>query len=139
MFGFVTIYQNNRDGTILVQPCARHPIGAIGEIGDPAVLHEPELASQLVDEVVKGLNAFASTRYDDTLVPAKSKSEQRKFVRSHKSVSVTRTEDGTMEVLPSRHERGGFVSIDNKKQSLGAGVGKAELYNAILQALETAE
>ncbi len=139
MFGFAVLYRNKNNDSVLVQRCARHPIGAIAEIGDAVMISAPELSTRLVAELLTSVDAFDSRTFDESLVKCLNTTEQRAFVRSHCRVSVTRKEDGTLELLPSRQEQSGYLSKDEHKLCLSRETNETELYKAILHAFAVAE
>src|SRR5215468_2257106 len=57
-FQAVSIYRRKRDGTVIVQTMARHPIGASASFGDPTEIGPPDFDRCIVGTVLDALEKY---------------------------------------------------------------------------------
>lgn len=138
MFGMVVLSQNIKNRNVLVQRVTRHPLGAHTEIGPPVVISETELPSRLVQEILNALDAYGEP-FDEPKVATLSDAEYKKFRKEHNRVSVTRSQDGGIEVLPERHVRGGFAGFSEDELRIMPNETTERFYATVLEALAKAQ
>lgn len=130
------LYQHTRTKTVSVQRFTKHPTGAHVEIGVPVLLNQQELSSKLVEEVLKALNSYGSEEYRPEKARRLDDAEYRRFVKEHTRVDVIRMAGGAVELLPNRHERGGFVSVSEQKLKITPDEIPEKLYSALISTMD---
>lgn len=128
------IYGHRRSGVWLVQPMCPHPLGGEAEIGQPLVLEPPHDDGAVVRSVLEALRQYGVVPWD----PAAGRKYDRPFIREHDLVEVAMLPEGTLEIIPARHERGGYHGSRADMVVLTPTEIKERLTEVLRQAMETA-
>jgi hypothetical protein len=111
-----TVYRRKNDGIIIVQPMARHPIGASAAFGDPTEIAPQDFDRRVAAAVLDALRRYHVQVFDRRLAKRFSDEEYAQFIRGHDSVAVTLYEaSGLVEVVPCFPEEGSRASRKGHK------------------------
>jgi hypothetical protein len=133
----VTIYRDKKkDGRLIVQPMARHPTGASAEFGEPTELLEEQVEARLLHVVLENLEKYHGQTYVPEHAPKYSGKGYADFTRRHDMVSVTRVENGVVEVNASERVRGGYRGLNSEMIVLQPHDVPTQLVSAIRRAFD---
>ena len=113
-FEVLSVYENTEDGIFIVQPMARHPIGASAEFGAPTLVPDAQFDTHIATAVMENLAKYHKQVYDQDTAAARSDKEQRDFVKAHLNVSLTRYPSGEICIYPMRRKSGGYTGTGEK-------------------------
>jgi hypothetical protein len=98
------------------------------------VVDPPEFDARITPAVLDHLDAFQRVRYRPESARRMAKDEFARFAREHDMVSVTRFQDGVVEVVPFVRVRGGYEGLNDEKVVLRAEDLPAQLPGALREA-----
>ena len=106
-----SIYRRKSDGTVIVQPMARHPIGASADFGIPTEIMPQDFDRRIVPAVLNALQKYHIQVFDPALAKKFSDEEHAEFIREHDCVEVRLNEDNrVVRVVPCFPTEGGTAS-----------------------------
>lgn len=111
----VGVLRNRRTGDYIVEPMARHPIGASAIFGTPVTIPVERFESEITEAILENLGKYHIQVFREESAPRKKSSEEQKaFLETHLSISVTRYPNGDVWIYPMRRDRGGYAATGEK-------------------------
>lgn len=121
----MAIYRNRRTNRYLVQPMCKHPHGYRVEQGTPLSVDGGDFDARIAPAVLEGLKK-SRREYKEKETVVQDKTAAQQFDSGHDQVTVQELEDGSFEIIPFRHVRGGYewneraVILLTKRQARGS-------------------
>jgi hypothetical protein len=120
---YVGVLRNTRTGNYIIEPMARHPIGASAIFGAPVIIPAEKFESEITQAILENLAKYHRQVFREELAPKRrSTPEEKAFLKAHLSVSITRYPTGDIWIYPMRRNRGGYAGTGKKIVVLAAQV-----------------
>lgn len=131
---YVSVLRNKRTGDYIIEPMARHPIGASAIFGAPVTISAGKFESEITQAILENVAKYHTQVFREELAPKRRPAqEQKAFLNAHLSVSITRYPTGDIWIYPMRRNRGGYAGTGEKIV-----VPAAEVRDSLVRALREA-
>jgi hypothetical protein len=131
----VGVLRNTQTGDYIIEPMARHPIGASAIFGAPVIIPAERFESEITQAILENLAKYHRQVFREELTPKRrSTQEEKAFLKVHLSVSITRYPTGDIWIYPMRRNRGGHRGT-GEKITVPAAEMRENLVSALREAL----
>jgi len=114
-FEYICVLRNKRTGNYIIEPMAKHPIGASAVFGAVTTISAEKYESEMTSAVLANLAKYNRQEFQEELAPKRRPpKEEREFLESHLSVSITRYPWGDIWIYPMQRDKGGYRGIGEK-------------------------